>query len=115
MHKQMNRTQQKFKFFTDLNEDKIEKKKKNNQQMSLVAYPNFFKKKFANFTNSKCTELKIQRTQKRSREEKKNTDYIQINDLKNRIKSIKVKKKKFSIPPNVKQNKISKISPPPKH
>lgn len=28
MHKQMNRTQQKFKFFTDLNEDKIEKKKK---------------------------------------------------------------------------------------
>lgn len=39
----MNRTQQKFKFFTDLNEDKIEKK--NNQQMSLVAYPNFFKKK----------------------------------------------------------------------
>lgn len=39
--------------------------------MSLVAYPNFFKKKFANFTNSKCTELKIQRTQKRSREEKK--------------------------------------------
>lgn len=24
----MNRTQQKFKFFTDLNEDKIEKKKK---------------------------------------------------------------------------------------
>lgn len=83
--------------------------------MSLVAYPNFFLKKFANFTNSKCTELKIQRTQKRSREEKKNTDYIQINDLKNRIKSIKVKKKKFSIPPNVKQNKISKISPPPKH
>lgn len=60
--------------------------------MSLVAYPNFLKK-FANFTNSKCTELKIQRTQKRSREEKKNTDYIQINDLKNRIKSIKVKKK----------------------
>lgn len=41
----MNRTQQKFKFFTDLNEDKIEKKKKKQPTNEFSSLSKFFLKK----------------------------------------------------------------------